>query len=61
MAVQNLVESLDDDDKAQALSELVNDIKKKGNNTAIIIDEANLALPKDGNDAKAGTAKTALA
>ena len=61
MAVQNLVKSLDDDDKAQALSELVKGIAKKCNDTTIIIDEANLALPNDGNDAKAETAKTALA
>eukprot|EP00439_Symbiodinium_sp_Y106_P004951 s6677_g1.t1 len=46
---------------AECLAQLVNEIKKKGNNTAIIIDEANLALPNDGNDAKAETAKTALA
>ena len=61
MAVQNLVKSLDNDDKAQALSKLVKGIAKKCNDTTIIIDEANLALPKDGNDAKAETAKAALA
>ena len=61
MAVQNFVKSLDDDHKAQALSELVKGIVEKCNDTTIIIDEANLALPKDGNDAKAETAKAALA
>ncbi|CAE7503214.1 unnamed protein product, partial [Symbiodinium pilosum] len=61
MAVQNLVKSLDNDDKAQALPELVKGIAKKSIDTTVIIDEANLALPKDGNDAKAETAKAALA
>ncbi|CAE7214886.1 unnamed protein product [Symbiodinium sp. CCMP2592] len=61
MAVQNFVKSLDDDHKAQALSELVKSIVEKGNDTTIIIDEANLALPNDGNDAKAETVKRALA
>ena len=60
-SVQNALASLNDRAKAECLAQLVNDIKKKGNNTAIIIDEANLALPTDGNNAKAETAKTALA
>ena len=60
-SVQNALASLNDRAKAECLAQLVNEIKKKGNNTAIIIDEANLALPNDGNDAKAETAKTALA
>ena len=60
-SVQNALASLNDRAKAECLAQLVNDIKKKGNNTAIIIDEANLALPNDGNNAKAETAKTALA
>ena len=60
-SVQNALASLNDRAKAECLAQLVNDIKKNGNNTAIIIDEANLALPNDGNNAKADTAKTALA
>ena len=60
-SVQNALASLNDRAKAECLAQLGNDIKKKGNNTAIIIDEANLALPNDGNNAKAETAKTALA
>eukprot|EP00439_Symbiodinium_sp_Y106_P009359 s361_g1.t1 len=60
-SAQNALASLNDRAKAECLAQLVNDIKKKGNNTAIIIDEANLALPNDGNNAKAETAKTALA
>ena len=60
-SVQNALASLNDRAKAECLAQLVNDIKKKGNNTAIIIDEASLALPNDGNNAKAETAKTALA
>eukprot|EP00439_Symbiodinium_sp_Y106_P001680 s2788_g1.t1 len=36
-------------------------VRRAGKGIAIIVDEANLALPKDGNDAKAETAKAALA
>ena len=61
MAVQNFVKSLDDDHKAQALSELVKGIIEKGNDTTIIIDEANLALPNDEDTDEAKTAKRALA
>ena len=61
MAVQNFVKSLDDDHKAQALSELVKGIVEKGNDTTIIIDEANLALPNDEDTDEAKTAKRALA
>ena len=60
-AVQNFVKSLDDDHKAQALSELVKGIVEKGNDTTIIIDEANLALPNDEDTDEAKTAKRALA
>ena len=61
MAVQNFVKSLDDDHKAQALSELVKGIIEKGNDTTIIIDEANLALPNDEDTDEAKTAKRSLA
>ena len=55
------MKSLDDDHKAQALSELVKGIAEKGNDTTIIIDEANLALPNDEDTDEAKTAKRALA
>ena len=61
LAVQNLVKSLDDDYKAEALSELVKGIAKKCNDTTIIIDEANLVLPNNEDTDEAKTAKRALA
>ena len=59
-SVQNALASLNDRAKAECLAQLVNDIKKKGNNTAIIIDEANLALPNDGNNVQSRDSQDCL-
>ena len=60
-SVRSIIGIMQPEQKALTFSKLVKSIQETGNNTAIIIDEANLALPNDGNDAKAETAKTALA
>ena len=60
-SVRSIIGIMRPEQKALTFSKLVKSIQETGNNTAIIIDEANLALPNDGNDAKAETAKTALA
>ena len=61
VGVQNLLKSLDDSAKSKCLAQLVNGIKKEGNDTAIMIDEANLALPNDEDPDEAKTAKTSWA
>ena len=60
-SVRNIIGTMQPEQKALTFSKLVKSIQETGNDTTIIIDEANLALPNDGNDAKAETAKTALA
>ena len=60
-SVRNIIGIMQPEQKALTFSKLVKSIQETGNGTTIIIDEANLALPNDGNDAKAETAKTALA
>ena len=60
-SVRSIIGIMQPELKALTFSKLVKSIQETGNDTTIIIDEANLALPNDGNDAKAETAKTALA
>ena len=60
-SVRSIIGIMQPEQKALTFSKLVKSIQETGNDTAIIMDEANLALPNDGNDAKAETAKTALA
>mmetsp|Transcript_22488 Transcript_22488/g.46363 ORF Transcript_22488/g.46363 Transcript_22488/m.46363 type:complete len:505 (+) Transcript_22488:36-1550(+) len=60
-SVRSIIGIMQPEQKALTFSKLVKSIQETGNDTTIIIDEANLALPNDGNDAKAETAKTALA
>ena len=60
-SVRSIIGIMQPEHKALTFSKLVKSIQETGNDTTIIIDEANLALPNDGNDAKAETAKTALA
>ena len=57
----SLARLLDNMDGKMKQEGFVSLVRRAGNGIAIIVDEANLALPKDGNDAKAETAKAALA
>ena len=57
-SLANLLDNMDGKMREQGFVSLV---RRAGKGIAIIVDEANLALPKDGNDAKAETAKAALA
>ena len=61
LVADSLARLLDNMDGKMREQGFVSLVRRAGNGIAIIVDEANLALPKDGNDAKAETAKAALA
>ena len=60
-SVRSIIGIMQPEQKALTFSKLVKSIQETGNDTTIIIDEANLALPNDEDTDEAKTAKRALA
>ncbi|CAE7478120.1 unnamed protein product, partial [Symbiodinium sp. CCMP2456] len=63
LVVQGLVKSLNTSSRAKCLAQLVDEVRKEGNDTTIVIDEANLVLPcsYSRSPAKKEACKAALA